>query len=698
MNAVSHKLSPDLMAEMAAIRLAVGKLPAARLFCNNREAGDLIDQGNRMVHCFENWLLDDEQKQALSSEPWDMFILYASSYLHDISLTNSDGPAAVKQGSAQHRETGSFIPAIYARSHEFIRANWQDLNISNQAMADIIARVCLLAGNYAGENPAAAESETAVMQGAPVNLPLLGACLGLCKALDLKSPVTLLQIYSQIPAESRLSLERMQTYFDVAEIGFHPYINGTIRLRIHCTHPEIHRALKHHERVVQHLLESLNQQVRPRFLYSDVIFEIEPDGYTPIDLKFSVDSSAGLQLFMGNRLYSDRRVFLRELVQNAVDACNYRKLADDTYAPAITIEFNEDVSTIKIRDNGIGMARQWLEKYFLAIGISFYQSNEIRSVNQDKRIDFGFISQFGIGFLSSFQVAEKIVIKTRKANHPGLMITISGLRDYFDVRELQKDLPLGTEVTLYLKKSKIKYCRSMEYVGYLKTNIRFLRVPVELKDRNGDILTIGSERLVYDSGYSAGTVFIAPLNFSQSEGYVRLGAINQGAGILALESANGGVSIFQDGIFVTQDSSLLPEGARQNVVARINLVGQDKCELSMDRNRIFWTTDQLQNIKKTIRHGMADAANQLMAEIQTQHAPVNTLNSIVNHLAIFFDFSDVDDAIYNQLCEPIRKIVAKRFRDFIRINFAHTRRSNPITEADGYNEHWQQQILESFVN
>ena len=56
----------------------------------------------------------------------------------------------------------------------------------------------------------------------------------------------------------------------------------------------------------------------------------------------------------------------------------------------------------------------------------------IRNVNQDKRIDFGFISQFGIGFLSSFQVAEKIVIKTRKANRPGLMITISGLRDYFE--------------------------------------------------------------------------------------------------------------------------------------------------------------------------------------------------------------------------------------------------------------------------
>jgi hypothetical protein len=50
-------------------------------------------------------------------------------------------------------------------------------------------------------------------------------------------------------------------------------------------------------------------------LVSDVLYEIEPDGYKPIDLKFSVDSSAGLQLFMGNRLYAGKRVFLRELIQ-----------------------------------------------------------------------------------------------------------------------------------------------------------------------------------------------------------------------------------------------------------------------------------------------------------------------------------------------------------------------------------------------
>jgi hypothetical protein len=277
------------------------------------------------------------------------------------------------------------------------------------------------------------------------------------------------------------------------------------------------------------------------------------------------------------------------------------------------------------------------------------------------------------------------------------MITISSLRDYFDVKVLEEDYPVGTEVTLHLKKSKIKYCRSMEYTGYLKTNIRFLKVPVELKDRGGNLITIGREQLAYDTDKRAGTVFVAPLNFPESEGYVRLGAKKNGRNIHALESADGGVSVFQDGIFVTQVTSLLPEGARSYVVTRINLMGQDKCELSMDRNRMFWKTDQLQNIKRIIRHGLVDVANQLMSVVQAQDLSVNTLNSIVNHLAIFFDFSDVDDMMYNHLPESIRRVVEKKFRDFVRINFAHTLKMNGIAESDGYSESWQQQVLKYFT-
>jgi hypothetical protein len=256
------KLGNELGVNVAAIRLAVGKLTGARLPWDPESKVYLVNQGDRMVRCYENWLLDDEQKQMLSVQPGDKFILYASSYLCDIGLTGGQGFPPLAKDSKDDRTRAFFDQSLSTRSCRLIRDGWQDLGLPERAFVSFITRVCL-------------------------------------------------------------------------------------------------------------------------------------------------------QLFMGNRLYSDKRVFLRELIQNAVDACNYRKLTDNHYSPAIAIEFNDDVSTIKVRDNGIGMTRQWIEKYFLAIGISFYQSNEIRDVNRDPRIDFGFISQFGIWFLSSFQVADKIIIKTR---------------------------------------------------------------------------------------------------------------------------------------------------------------------------------------------------------------------------------------------------------------------------------------------
>ena len=681
MDANTRNLSKDLNAQLTAIRAAVRELPAAQLPWDIRESIDSIAQGNRLIDYFENWLLDDEQKQLLKIQPRQLFILYASAYLSNIGLTDGTGQAAISSDTSP-----------YTQSAEMIRTKWQELGIGDETLAGIIACVCMQAGTDDRAN-----RSSAVIEGELINVPLLAACLRLGIALNPRSAPSLSRIYGHLPKKGRIAPEMLNDHFSVSDIGPHPYLSGTIRLKIQCNHPEIHRALKHHERDVQQLLEKMNQQVRPRFLYSEVIYEIESQGYTPIDLKFTVDSSAGLQLFMGNRLYTDKRVFLRELIQNAVDACNYRKLFDESYSPAISIEFSDDISVIKMRDNGIGMTRQWIEKYFLAIGISFYQSNEINDINQDRRIDFGFISQFGIGFLSSFLVADKIVIKTRKAGFQGLMITIRGLRDYFDVRVLKEDFPVGTEVTLYLKASKIKYCRSLEFAGYLKTNIRFLKIPVSLKDERGNTTAIGQEQLAYDTAKSAGPVFLAPLNFKDSEGYVRLGAKNLGDHIHALETASGGVSVFQDGIFVTQVDSLLPEGARQHVVTRINLMGQDKCELSMDRNRIFWTAEQLQHIKKVIRYGLVDVANQLMTAVDAHDVPKNTLNSIVNNLAIFFDFSDVDDHMYDQLCAPLRTKIEKRFRDFVLISFSQKQRASGSVEAGGYNETWQRAVLQSFA-
>ena len=84
------KFSNALKENLAVIRSAVGKLFEARPRDANKPV-DLVAQGDRMVQCCENWLLDDEQQQMFSLQPLDRFILYASSYLCDIGLMDDNG-------------------------------------------------------------------------------------------------------------------------------------------------------------------------------------------------------------------------------------------------------------------------------------------------------------------------------------------------------------------------------------------------------------------------------------------------------------------------------------------------------------------------------------------------------------------------------------------------------------------------------
>ena len=683
MDTLTQPLDDDMKMEIETLRESVRRLAVNGQGSDLSRPLTLVAQGDRIVERLAHWLLDDEQKQVLDDHPWHAFFLHAVAYLCDIGLMDGSGRAG-----------GTSIARC---SHDWIQQHWQVLGIRNAPCAGIMARICLQMEDSSGPDLLPVASGPSLYAGIMINTDFIAACIRLAGALELKSAATLLEIDQRMPGSRNEPSTDLIDAFDVDGIGPHPHFPATIQVNIRCRDSEIHRALKHHERAVQQQLNGFNQRVRPRFLFSDLIYEIEPAGYQPVDLKFIVDTSAALQLFTGNRLYADKRVFLRELIQNAVDACSMRKLVDKDYSPEISIVFNADISVITVRDNGIGMNRQWLEKYFLSIGISFYQSDEIKNVNRDPRIDIGFISQFGIGFLSSFLVAEKIVIKTRKGASAGLIITITSLKDYFDVRRLGDDTPAGTEVTLYLKPSKINYSRSMEFVGYLKTNIRFLQIPVRFTDERGNTTIIGNEPLSYAAVQTAESDFVAPVTFADAEGYIYLGTKTNDSRIFALATAMGGVSVFQDGIFVIQDDSLLPEGASQNVVGRINLKGRDKCELSMDRNRIFWTSQQKRQIRQQIRLALVEVANFLMSALDAQGAPVNTRNSIINHLAIFFDFAEVDDAVHEHLCEPLRKVVDKRFRDFVRVHFAHTRSAAGVPEADGYNERWQRRILDSFA-
>jgi hypothetical protein len=523
----------------------------------------------------------------------------------------------------------------------------------------------------------------------------------LATGFNLAAPDTLKHLGELLPPTASAHKEsKLNEHFTVVSIGTHPHMQATILVQVHCRDAEVHRALKRYESYLQRLLYNLNRIIRPRFLFTSVRFEITPQDYQPIDFKFGVDTSSALQLFAGNTLYKDRRVFLRELVQNAVDACNLRQMQEPGFTPSIDIEFSSDLGKIIFRDNGIGMSKQWIEKYFLNIGLSFYQSDEIMRVNRDAKIHFSFISQFGIGFLSCFLVAQQVILKTRQAGSDGFIITISHIDDYFDVRVAEEQIPVGTEVTVILKENLLQYCRSLEYLGYLKTNVRFLPIALDFVDEKGKHTVLGQESLNYDEEIRWGTKFTTKLDFESSQGYLLLKVEENHQYIYDMESSRGGVSIFQDGIFITQVDYLLPDSAGEHVIGRLNLVGDEKCELSMDRNRMLWKKDQMARIKKRFLMGLVLIVNRLLETMARQSAPENIKRNIIQKAASFFDFNEVDDSIYDTLNQEICTLVEDQFRRFIRIN--HSRYDllhySHKTDSDthGYIHRWQQRVIDGY--
>src|SRR6478609_666271 len=126
---------------------------------------------------------------------------------------------------------------------------------------------------------------------------------------------------------------------------------------------------------------------------------------------------------MVNSLYSNKEIFLRELISNgsdAIDRLRFAAFSEPALAPAdgeklqIRVAFDKAARTVTVSDNGIGMSRDEVIEQIGTIARSGTREF-LRSLSGDQRKDAALIGQFGVGFYSSFIVAEKVVLTTRRA-------------------------------------------------------------------------------------------------------------------------------------------------------------------------------------------------------------------------------------------------------------------------------------------
>ncbi|MDO9241790.1 MAG: ATP-binding protein, partial [Methylicorpusculum sp.] len=168
---------------------------------------------------------------------------------------------------------------------------------------------------------------------------------------------------------------------------------------------------------------------------------------------------------MIHSLYSNKEIFLRELISNASDAADklrFMGLSNDALYEGdselkIRINFDKDQKTITIIDNGVGMDRQEVQEHIGTIAKSGTKQF-FESLTGDQAKDSELIGQFGVGFYSAFIVADKVTVKTRKAGlsaEEGVLWESAGEGEY-TLESIEKPTR-GTEITLHLKESEDEF-------------------------------------------------------------------------------------------------------------------------------------------------------------------------------------------------------------------------------------------------
>jgi molecular chaperone HtpG len=222
-------------------------------------------------------------------------------------------------------------------------------------------------------------------------------------------------------------------------------------------------------------------------------------------LEFQAEARQLLQL-MVHSIYSNKDIFLRELISNASDALDKLRLAvltseaeADTSDLHIAIEADTEARTLTVRDNGIGMARD--EVVSLIGTIAKSGTAEMLSRLKESKESAELIGQFGVGFYSTFMVADKVTLVTRKAGETeGTRWESDGHGTY--TIEPVADAPQGTAVTVHLRPKDeedalFDYADEWKIKEIVKKYSDFIAFPIRLASAEGEPATLNSMKALW---------------------------------------------------------------------------------------------------------------------------------------------------------------------------------------------------------
>ncbi len=209
-----------------------------------------------------------------------------------------------------------------------------------------------------------------------------------------------------------------------------------------------------------------------------------------------------LQLMI-HSLYSNKEIFLRELISNASDAADklrFRALSkpelyENDGELRVRISADKDQGTLTISDNGIGMSREEVIDNLGTIAKSGTKAF-LESLGTDQAKDSQMIGQFGVGFYSAFIVADKVTVRSRAAGAPadeGVFWESAGEGEY-TITDIEK-AERGTEITLHLRDDEKEFLDNWRLRSVISKYSDHIALPVEIEDKNEEDGTVTWEKI-----------------------------------------------------------------------------------------------------------------------------------------------------------------------------------------------------------
>ena len=414
----------------------------------------------------------------------EVYILIMAGFLHDIGMCPTNEMKEQIKESSTFKESGkSFEDHLrdihHKLSYQYITTFWKELKIVNETYAEAIGlvgmghrKVELL--DFNKYNP-----EFVVKSGSDfVCLPYLAGVLRLADELDITNDRTPELLYNEYFPTNKISKEEWEKHKANYFVSFN---KPTIKITSKCFEKDLYYALlKQYNKIdgvikyVQKIVNTIPQNERRlKVEYLKLEKDVKTIGFIPKEIGFTFDLQNTINTFIGDNIYQNKFVAIRECLQNAIDTCRYKKqISKSSYSPEINITLKD--GKLIVSDNGLGMDEFIVENYFSKLAKSYYTETRVSK-------EFEAISQFGIGVFSYFLLCDYFEVESKQEGKPSIKFRATkNAENYFHFYDNVEKPEIGSTITFFLSKD-ISFDDLLDQV---KHYIRFFEYPISIEYEN----------------------------------------------------------------------------------------------------------------------------------------------------------------------------------------------------------------------